>query len=229
VQQIMIDGVVPLKDQAIVNPVPNGYLYRAGQQDSDLSMSVVDGRLQLLDRGTAEWKYLPPECRALTVSRGVGASCVIPSFFTEAAPMLIEVWPRLGNDVVDSSALSAAFDLSVLGDRGNDTAYLGAGNDFFNGAQDDDTVYGGDGRDWLRTGLGADFIDGQGGGDALLGVDDDDVIHGGAGNDDLAGGPGDDQLHDGDGDDRVSCGDGIDIAWVLRLASALQCETVNLS
>ena len=62
-----VGDVVPLKDQAIINPVPNGYLVRAGQQDSDMTMEVVDGRLQVIDTGTLEWKWLPSECRELDV------------------------------------------------------------------------------------------------------------------------------------------------------------------
>lgn len=229
VQQIMIDDVVPLKDQAIINPVPNGYLFRAGQQDSDLTMAVVNGRLQFVDEGTAAWKWLPPECRGIEVARGVGASCVIPSFFDESNAMLIEVWPRLGHDIVDSTALSAAFDVSFLADVGQDKAYFGAGDDFFNGAQDDDTGYGGAGRDWLRTGDGNDLLDGQAGGDSLVGVNHNDTIYGGAGDDVLSGGAGDDTLHAGSGNDRNSCGTGFDIAWMLRTDKAYDCETVNLS
>ena len=229
VQEIVTNDVVPMKNQAIINPVPNGYLFRAGQQDTDLTMEVVNGRLQFLDEGTVEWKWLPSECRALDVPRGVGASCVIPTFFNQSNPMLVEVWPRLGDDVVDSTALSAAFDIAFLGDKGDDRAYFGAGDDFFNGAQDADTVYGGEGRDWLRTGLANDFIDGQGGGDDLVGVHDSDTIYGGAGDDTIAGGGGNDRIYAGSGHDRAGCGVGTDIAWVMPTDKAYQCETVHLS
>ena len=175
-----------------------------------------------------EWKWLPSECRELDVPQGVGASCVIPSFFTESSPMLIEVWPRLGHDTLDTTALSAAFDISFLGDKGDDKAYLGAGDDFVNGAQEADTVYGGDGRDWLRTGLDDDFIDGQGGGDELVGVDDNDTLFGGAG---------DDIVFSGDGSDTAprrrrqrpaaAAATSIDFAWLFRGGRTYDCETVS--
>jgi hypothetical protein len=52
VQQIMIGGVVPLKGQAIINVTEHGYLFRAGQQNSSLTMTLVDGRLRFADTGT---------------------------------------------------------------------------------------------------------------------------------------------------------------------------------
>ncbi len=229
VQEILTDDVVPMKNQAMINPVPNGYLVRGGQQNNDFSMTVVNGRLRIADPATLEWKGMPKECTNIPVNQGVAASCEIPSFFTESNPMLIEVWPRLGHDKIDTRTLSAAFDISYLGDKGDDVAYFGAGDDFFNGAQDADTVYGGDGRDWLRTGLADDFLDGQGGGDELVGVDGNDTLHGGSGDDLLAGGAGADELVAGAGQDRAGCGVGIDIAWVLRTDNAYQCETVNFS
>ncbi len=229
VQEILTNDVVPMKDQAMINPVPNGYLVRGGQQNNDMTMSVVNGRLQIVDPATREWKGMPSVCRNISVPQGVGASCEIPSFFTTSNPMLIEVWPRLGDDTLDTTALSSAFDISYLGDKGDDVARFGDGDDFFNGAQDNDTVRGGDGRDWLRTGIGADWIDGQGGDDMLLGVHDDDTIYGGPGDDNLQGGGGADSLYAGSGNDRVGCGDGVDLAWLLRTDNAYQCETLNYS
>lgn len=229
VQVLNAGNPEPLKDQAIINPVPNGYLYRAGQQDSNLTMSLVNGRLHFVDTGTAAWKHLPPECNALTVPQGVGASCEAPGFFTESRPMLIEVWPRLGDDTIDSTALSARFDISFLADAGNDVAYLGAGDDFVNGAQDADVVYGGGGRDWIRTGLADDFIDGGEGGDWLVGVDNNDTIHGGPGDDLMYGGDGTDQLHNGAGKDTANCGGGVDSAFVLSLDKVTDCESVSRS
>ncbi|CAA9364778.1 MAG: hypothetical protein AVDCRST_MAG72-2605 [uncultured Nocardioidaceae bacterium] len=229
VQEIPIGGVVPLKNEALLNRTEHGWLFRAGQQNTNLTMTYTDGRLHFVDTGTASWKWLPKGCTKLDVPLGVGASCVIGTKFTDAAPMLVEVWPRLGNDVMDSTALPALFDVSYLGDKGDDVAYLGAGDDFFNGAQDADSGYGGDGRDWIRTGLADDFIDGGADGDYLVGVDSNDTIYGGSGDDNLYGIDGDDKLFAGDGNDRISCGNGTDEATLKSTDKALACETTSNS
>lgn len=209
ITEIMINDVVPLKDEAIINRTTQGYLYRAGQQNSDLTVTQTDGRLRFVDTGTKSWKWLPKACTRLTVPQGVGATCAIATKFTDAAPMLIDVWPRLGHDVVDTTALSALFDVTVLGDRGDDVVRFGAGDDFFNGAQDTDRGYGGAGRDWIRMGPGNDYIDGGAEGDYLVGVDGNDTIH------------------SGDGDDRVSCGTGSDDATVSTSDRASDCERTS--
>ncbi len=227
VQEILIGGVTPLKNGAIINRTMHGLLFRGGQQDNNLTITQVDGRLHFVDTGTQSWKFLARGCVELDVPKGVGASCRVRAKFADADPMLIEVWPRLGNDTMDSSSLSASFDIAFLGDRGDDTAYLGAGNDFFNGAQDKDRAYGGDGRDWLRTGLDDDFIDGGADGDYLAGVDGDDTIRGGSGDDLLYGLNGNDVLDSGAGNDRVSCGTGTDTASVKRTDRALNCESLS--
>ena len=224
VQYIPIGGVVPLKDQALINPTKHGYLFRAGQQDSHVTVTMSAGRLQFVDTGTESWKWLPKRCQRLDVPQGVGASCTIAERFTLAAPMLVEVWPRLGNDVLDATALPALFDVSFLGDAGDDVAYLGAGDDFVNGAQDEDSAYGGDGRDWIRTGLADDFIDGGSGDDYLVGVDAHDTIYGGDGDDRLYGIDGDDELFAGAGRDFVSCGNGTDTATFKSGDRTSACE-----
>jgi len=229
VQEILIGGVVPLKNEALLNPTQHGYLYRAGQQNSDLTMTYTDGRLLFVDTATESWKWLPTACTEVDVPQGVGASCVIRTKFTDAAPMLVEVWPRLGNDVVDSTALPALFDVSFLGDKGDDVAYLGAGDDYINGAQDADEGYGGDGRDWIRTGLADDFIDGGADSDYLVGVDGNDTIYAGSGDDRLYGIDGDDKLFAGEGNDHVSCGNGADEATLKSTDKAIACETTNRS
>lgn len=224
VQVIPIGGVVPLKDEAIINKTRHGYLFRAGQQDSDLTVTQTDGRLQFVDAGTQSWKWLPKACHEVTVPHGVGASCTIQDVYNESEPMLVEIWPRLGNDVIDTSALSSLFDVSVLGDRGNEVVHLGAGNNFVNGAQDDDTVYGGEGNDWIRTGIGDDYLDGGAGDDNLVGVDNNDTIYGGRGNDHLYGSDGNDDLFAGEGADHVMCGNGSDNATLKASDRTSQCE-----
>lgn len=229
VQEIAIGGVVPLKNEALLNRTPQGWLYRAGQQHSDLTMTYSGKRLQFVDVNTQSWKWLPKACTKLAVPQGVGASCNVGPKFTTAAPMLVEVWPRLGNDTVDSTALPSLFDVAVLGDKGEDVARFGAGNDFFNGAQDNDRVFGGEGNDWLRTGLADDFIDGEGGDDYLVGVDGHDTIYGGSGNDGLYGLDGEDKLFAGDGTDRLSCGNGFDEASMKSSDKVLNCESTSRS
>ncbi len=227
VQEIQTNDVVPMKNQAIIDPTDYGYLFRAGQQNTRLEVRVARGKLRFHDRGTASWKWLPSQCRRIPVRRGVAAKCSIPSKYTRSKPMLIEVWPRLGNDVVRTTRLSARFDVSVLGDKGRDKAFFGAGDDFFNGAQDADRVHGGPGRDWLRTGLADDFIAGGGGGDYLVGVAGNDVIRGGGGDDKMYGLDNNDAMYPGAGADHVACGNGRDSAAPDRLDRTVDCETVR--
>ena len=157
----------------------------------------------------------------------MAAVCTIPTRYTTEKPMLVEVWPRLGNDTVRSTRLSARFDVSFLGDRGRDRAYLGAGDDFVNGAQDADRAHGGGGRDWLRTGLADDVINGGGGGDYLVGVADDDLIRGGGGDDRLYGMDQNDTLEPGAGTDFASCGAGRDGVTMDRQDQGVDCENLR--
>ena len=227
VQEILIGDVEPMKNQAIIDPTDYGYLFRAGQQNSNLEISTVDGKLRFHDRGTASWKWLPEACRRVGVDRGVAAVCTIPTRYTTDQPMLVEVWPRLGNDTVRSTRLSARFDVSFLGDKGRDKAYLGAGDDFVNGAQDADRAHGGGGRDWLRTGLADDVINGGGGGDYLVGVADNDLIRGGGGDDRLYGMDQGDTLEPGAGTDFVNCGAGRDGVTMDRQDQGVECENLR--
>jgi len=233
VQEILIGGVIPLKDKAIINRTPHGWLYRAGQQNSQLTVTMAQGRsayrLEFVDTGTQSWLWLPRRCHRLDVPQGVGASCRVNPRFTPQDPMLVEIWPRLGNDRVDTSSLPALFDVSILGDQGDDVAFLGAGDDFFNGAQGSDTVRGGDGRDWLRTGLEDDSIDGGPGSDYLVGVDGDDTVDGGLGDDRIYGIDGNDHLFSGPGNDYVSCGNGVDTANYKSTDHTVGCENRHLS
>ena len=224
VQEIQINTVVPMKNQAAINPTEHGLLFRAGQQHTRLTVTLVDGRLRFHDTGTLSWKYLPDVCAPLRVETGVAASCEIPAEATTAQPMLLEVWPRIGNDTVDTTALPSLVDVSFLGDRGIDVAKFGAGNDFFNGAQDVDRGYGGEGRDWIRTGLANDYINGGAGGDHLVGVAEDDVIYGGDGDDRLGGDDGNDKIYAGTGADFAVCGNGTDNATIDGSDRASKCE-----
>jgi Ca2+-binding RTX toxin-like protein len=187
--------VIPLKDQGQLTKTDHGYRFRTGQQNSHLVVTLTYGKLHLVDTGTKSWKKLSPACQKEKVKVGIAAVCRVPAGISVQKPLLLEVWPRLGNDYTDTSSLPATFAVTVLGDKGRDVAHLGAGPDFFNGHSGRDVVWGGAGDDWIRAGL------------------DNDVVWGGAGNDDLVAMQGRDSVHGGDGDDRVGGAEGGDRLW----------------
>lgn len=226
VTEITYGGVIPLKNQAMITRTAHGLLYRSGQQDGHLVVTPVPGGLRFADSATREWKKLAPPCRAQRVAVGVAAVCKMPDGVSTSRPLLLEVWPRLGDDFTDGSRLPATVAMSVLGDAGNDVARLGAGPDFFNGASGNDRVFGGGGNDWLRTGLGNDRIWGGPGHDQLAGVDGRDVVYGGSGDDKVGGGAGNDRLFAGDGQDFALCGTGADAATVDGRDRHLGCESL---
>jgi serralysin len=217
---------ISLPDASMITKTNHGYLYRSGQQDSDLVVTQVEGGLRFHDRGTKEWKELAGGCERRTVSEGIAAVCQVPEGISADNHLLLEIWPRLGDDHVDTSALPASDDVAVLADAGVDVVTTGPGNDFINGAQDGDTVSGGRGNDWIRTGIGDDRIRGGRGRDYLVGSDQDDTIRGGAGDDQVYGGTGSDDLLGNRGVDLLSCSTGIDSALVDAEDRAVACETV---
>ncbi len=106
--------------------------------------------------------------------------------------------------------------------EGNDSAYLGFGDDKVNGHDGRDILYGGAGNDLLFGGTGNDRLYGQGdddrlyggeGDDRLNGHDGNDFLHGGSGNDKIIGGNGDDTFLGMDGNDRLNGGNGNDIMY----------------
>jgi serralysin len=183
-----------MKNAARILKTECGYRYRAGQQDSHLVITQVGDKLRFADRGTDRIDTLPAQCKEIKGVRGIAAKCPIPYGISEDNRLLVEVWPRLGDDFVDGSTLSAEFSMTVLGDGGDDTALLGSGPDFFNGASGKDRVRGGAGDDWIRTG------------------DHRDRVKGGPGRDHITGGYGTDTAVGGEGADRIYCGGGRDRA-----------------
>ena len=134
-----------------------------------------------------------------------------------------------GNDgAIDftDGAITAAFDSTINGSKGNDGIRIGdvdnASNFFVYGGQGDDQIvstnddadgieYSGDlGDDIINTGAADDSISGGDGDDALTAGAGDDTIDGGAGDDDIAGGGDDDVIDGGAGDDEISGGTGED-------------------
>jgi len=201
-----------MKDAARILKTECGYRFRAGQQNSHLVITQVGNKLKFADRGTDRIDKLPSACTEIKGVRGIAATCRIPYDLSVDNRLLVEVWPRLGDDFVDGSTLSALFSMTVLGDAGRDTALMGAGPDFFNGAFDNDRVRGGAGDDWIRTG------------------DQHDRVQGGLGRDHITGGYGDDTIEGGGDADRIYCGAGRDKA--TRDAGDLtvwKCETVTKS
>src|SRR4051812_27805577 len=123
---------VRLKDQAMLTRTKHGYRLWSGGQDNHLTVTLVDGGLRFRDTGTKSFKKLSPACHRQRVRIGIGAVCRVPADITQRRPLLVEIWPRLGDDYTDASTLPATFAVTVLTDEGNDVAYLGAGPDFFN-------------------------------------------------------------------------------------------------
>ena len=196
---------VPLKDQAMLTVTDYGYLYRAGQQNSHVTVTRTEDGLLLADTGTERFKRVSPRCEKQKVERGVAALCPVPKRVSAEKPLLLEIWPRLGHDFVDVSSLSEEFATTVLGDKGRETVRFGAGWDFFNGFTGRDRIWGGGGNDWVRSGIGPDVVHGDAGDDQLVGVEGADTFYGGDGDDRLGGGPGDDVLDGGPGADFILC------------------------
>lgn len=216
-----------LVNAAVLNRTEGGYRYIAGKQNTHLTITqLADGRLQFVDTGTQDLREIPRTCVRKAVPQGVAAVCTIPAAFADT-DMYLEVWPRLGNDFVSTSSLPAKFRTYALVDWGSDTVWLGAGDDFVNGAKGNDRIHGGGGDDWIRTGPGDDRIQGEDGNDKLVGVEDDDTIDGGAGDDDVFGGPGADTLSGGDGRDVLGCNDGRDTVLADLLDRLSGCELVS--
>lgn len=203
-----------LRDKAMLTKTDLGYRFRAGNQDSRLVMTVVDAGLRVADTGTESFIELPASCKPATVQVGIAAVCPIPAGITRDLPLLIEVWPRLGDDYTDSSALPATFAVAVLGDAGHDVARFGAGRDYFNGFSGRDVVWGGAENDWIRAGSDNDEVNGGAGSDDIVAVQGNDTLRGRDGLDRIWGGDGDDQIWGGPGADVLQCGNGNDSATV---------------
>lgn len=115
---------------------------------------------------------------------------------------------------IESLVLTAGADKVVMA-AGLSRVVAGAGNDWINGLNHDDTIYlgygddlghGGAGNDSLFAGDGADLVFGSDGNDALSGGSGDDRLYGGTGSDRVAGCTGSDSLYGGDGSDRFVFG-----------------------
>jgi Ca2+-binding RTX toxin-like protein len=220
--------VIPLKNKAMLTRTALGYLYRAGQQDSHLVITLDDAGLHFADTGTKELVKLAGSCTRTSAKKGIAAVCKVPPTVSELLPLLVEIWPRLGDDYTDGSSLPDTVALTMLADEGDDVALFGAGPDFFNGHMGHDRVVGGGGNDWIRAGLGDDSVYGDAGDDLVIGMEGDDVLRGGTGDDRLGGMEDDDKLVGGAGLDTLLCGDGLDTAVGDALDKIWDCETLDL-
>lgn len=222
---------IPMKDAAVIIRHSYGYRYMAGQQDSDLTVTHIRGarrdKLRFVDTGTRELRDFPRSCRERAAQRGIHAVCRIPGRYDESNPMFLEIWPRLGDDVIDGSDLPASIRFWVLADAGNDVVRAGRGDDFVNAAQGNDKVWAGPGNDWVRGGLDRDELWGGDGADKIVAQDGNDTVDGGAGNDQLYGATGSDTLRSGPGQDRVVCGGGVDRAFAKSTDKVVYCESVT--
>ena len=220
------DGpVVPLKNAAMIVRTEGGLRYIAGQQNTRLTVTMPTyNKIRLADTGTAELRKYPGICQKKRATDGIAAVCTIPQKFIDADSMFLEIWPRLGNDVVDGRTLPDLIRMWMLMDTGSDKLLGGAGRDFANGGAGNDRARGGDGDDRLRLGVGNDQLWGDAGNDYLVATHDDDVIHGGIGDDLMYGGNDNDVLYGDAGTDLVSCGDQWDVAYVDGSDDARNCE-----
>jgi hypothetical protein len=169
----------PMRSKAKIIRTRHGYRFTAGQQNTHLRLSTSEGKLRFRDTRSPAWKSLPKMCSRKRVSRGISASCRIP----DQRRVLLEVHPRLGDDVVDGRGLSAMFEMAVLGDQGRDVMFGGKGKDFLNGAQHHDRASGGGGKDWIRGGDARDRLRGGEASDWIVGMSGRDNILGGGGKD----------------------------------------------
>jgi len=217
----------PLTGVAVINRTVNGYVYRTGSQDNHIVVRRVRRGLRFADSATPRFKHLDSSCRKVRARRGVAAVCSVPRGISKRKPLLVEVWPRIGDDFLDTRRLPASFSVTMLGDLGNDEAHFGPGADFFNGHKGRDRVWGGGGDDWIRAGDGNDLIVGGPGKDYLVGMEGNDVIRGGSGDDRLFGMDGNDRLFPGVGTDFVQCGNGSDRTRVEDADVSRQCELVT--
>lgn len=213
---------------ATISRTSKGYYYDAGQQHTRLVVTEVRGGVRFADTRTDVLRSKPDSCDRKRAKVGTVVVCRVAKSVDARNPMQIKVFTRLGNDNVDTSALSAAFKLYMLCDAGREIIHAGAGNDWVNGARNRDQIWGGEGNDHIQTGLGDDSAWGGPGNDSLIGGPNRDRVHGGDGDDRVGGGPANDRLFAGAGSDFVLCYTGRDTVFAKRSDKIMaDCENVN--
>lgn len=116
------------------------------------------------------------------------------------------------NDVINATALEAAFALIGRGGAGDDILFGGVGNDSLLGEEGRDIILSNDGNDFISGGDDNDILISGNGNDVLLGGDGNDTLSAGSGNDTLLAGNGNDSLNGGADVDFLDGGAGQDSA-----------------
>lgn len=128
----------------------------------------------------------------------------------------------------DSFVGTAANDVPIVGNAGNDTFTMGDGADVAVGGRDSDKINGEAGNDILNGNAGNDRLDGGDGNDTLNGGRDNDIIIGGLGNDLISGDAGQDFLTGGGGSDTFVLTNNPDnIAATAALADVITDFTIG--
>ena len=207
----LVDGhlgeIEPMKDQGILRVNTCGINYASGQQNSNLTIKMANGKLHFTDKGTKSWKRISDNCRRVKVDKGVSAVCTVPKRFEDS--MFVTVWPRLGHDRIIATKVPSWIRIWVLTDAGDDVVKAGPGDDFVNGAMGRDRIFGGAGQDWIRGGDDKDFINAGGGDDGGMCTNDEIQIVAGDAVDTIIGGRGSDCIYSGEGKDRIRTEDEI--------------------
>lgn len=199
------------KDEAWLGVTSWGYRFVSGAGDNKLTVTADGGRLRFHDRSISRWTNLPGGCDRVPVDTGRAVVCDVPDKHQDKA--FLEVWPRLGNDTIDTSALPSSWRTWALTDAGKDVVRTGAGRDFVNTAADRDLAHGGAGDDWIRMGRNGNRAYGGTGDDKLVGGQHADRLHGGDGDDSVGGLAGDDVLRGNAGADLLAGKVGHDIGY----------------
>ncbi len=200
-----------VKDEAQLTRTKWGYRFVAGARDNKLTVTPVGDKVRFHDRVLSGWTNVPDACDRVAVDRGRAVVCKVPDKLDDE--MFLEIWPRLGSDTIDTSALPSKFRTWALTDAGKDVVRTGAGRDFVNTANDPDRASGGAGDDWIRLGRSGNTGWAGDGNDKIVGGSNGDHLHGGAGNDTLGGLSGNDVLRGNAGADLLAGKTGRDVGY----------------
>ncbi len=214
-----------VKDEAHLSVTEWGFRYVGGALGNKLKVSETGGELVFHDRVITGWVSLPSGCRPLDVRRGQAVACVVPTQHRDGS--FVEIWPRLGDDRINTTALPAQYRTWALTDAGVDQVRSGAGWDFINTASDSDTVDGGAGDDWIRVGSDGNVADGGAGDDKVVGGAEADELRGGEGDDNVGGLDGDDVLWGDAGDDVLAGKTGVDTGYTEGADTLRNVEVVR--